>query len=59
MIGQVDKIAMVFIEVLHDTLFTSPHVDVVLRVAEVGGQTRPKITCSKDEDLGILRWLWF
>lgn len=53
MIGEVDGVFVVEVEVLDDIDLASPHEYVMLRVSEMRGQTRAKVASPEDEDFGV------
>ena len=57
MVLEINRVTTVDVEMLDKGLFPGPHVHFVLRVAEMGGETRAKVTCTKDQHLGGLRRL--
>jgi len=57
MICKIERIPLVLIEVLYETLFTSPHVNIVLDVSEMRSKTGAKIACTKHENLRVLHSL--
>lgn len=59
MINKVDGVSVVKIELLDKFCLTSPHEDIVLGVAQVGGQTGPEVACAEDQDFGVGVWLGF
>lgn len=53
--GEVERVAVVEIEVRDDFGLACPHKDIVLRVAEMGGETGAEVACTKDENFGGAR----
>lgn len=50
MIFEVYGVSMVQVEIFYNALLTSPHVDIVLRIAKMGCQARSEVTCTEDDN---------
>lgn len=50
MVLQVSRVAMVDVKMLHDVFLLGPHIDIMLRVAEMISETTSKVSGPENQD---------
>ena len=49
-------IAMMRVEMFDELCGTRPHEHIVRRVSQMVGETASEVSCTKDQDLGLVLW---